>query len=747
MFRKRNLLSLKFRNCLNFFQNFSEDAATVETKFNNGRNMLLSTGKYARFANASTICEMGDTSVMVTAVSSKQKTTNSFTPLTIDYRLKSAAAGRIPTNYFRRELGSSEKEILTARLVDRSIRPLFSSDFKYETQIVCSVLAMDSIFLPDILAINAASTALSLSDIPWNGPIGAVRVGLCDDEVLINPSRRELQSSILDLVVTATKQNLVIMLEGKGDVVSINDMAKAIRVGVQQAQLVITSIENLQKTAGKPKQVEDLPEINEAVLEAVTSMSEMRLREVFQDETHDKTSRDVAVNQIKSDVLNRVWSNFPNEDPIKIGNVFGKVCKQTFRNAIFEGKRCDGRSVDDLRKISCQIDLHKPLHGSALFQRGQTQVLCTVALDSLESALKLDSLTSIDTGVKSKNFMLHYEFPPYATGEIGRVGSVGRREIGHGALAEKALVPVIPSDFPFTIRLTSEVLESNGSSSMASVCGGSLALMDSGVPVSGAVAGVAVGLVTKYDIDDFKQLLDYRLLTDISGIEDYMGDMDMKVAGTKQGFTAIQLDLKIPGIPLKVVVEALQKGTQAKSKVLEIMNQCIREYRKVRKQSWPVTEKIELGLTQRSALFGHGGINAKKLHVEIGVHITQDENSCITLFAPSQTALDEAKEFISKLSEKTPDLEFGGIYNAKIVEIRDMGVMVTLYPNMPPILLHNSQLDQKKVAHASALNLEVGQEIQVKYFGRDPVTGFMRISRKVLQGPTAPFIKNLDKTS
>lgn len=353
------------------------------------------------------------------------------------------------------------------------------------------------------------------------------------------------------------------------------------------------------------------------------------------------------------------------------------------------------------------------------------------------------------SGVKAKNFMLHYEFPPYATGEVGRVGGVGRRELGHGALAEKALLPTLPNDYPFTVRLTAEVLESNGSSSMATVCGGSMALMDAGVPVTAKTAGVAIGLVTKYENDDTKHLQDYRILTDILGIEDYMGDMDMKVAGTKKGFTAIQADLKIPGIPLKVVMESMQKAIEAKSRILDIMGEAIAQPRSNKKDCWPVTERLQIEPQQRSQFIGPSGINLKKIYLETGCTVTTEDETSFILFAPSQNAMHEAKEMIESFlvkKERIPELEFGSIYTATITEVRDTGVMVILYPGMPPALLHNSQLDQRIVAHPSALGLEVGQELQVKYFGRDPVSGFMRLSRKVLQ-PATRIVRNFNRGS
>lgn len=694
---------------------------------------------------------MGDTAVLVTAVSKQKPTTGTnFLPLTVDYRQKFAAAGRIPTNFLRREMGASEKEILSARLVDRSVRALFPAEFRCETQLACNMLAVDHLFSPDVLAVNAASAALAVSDIPWNGPVGAVRVGLCDNEVIVNPTRRELQVSDLDLVVTATKQNMVVMMEGRGNVVLLQDFLKAIKVATREAQLIVQAIERLQKSHGRPKRsLEDIPVASEEVQEAVRSMSEMRLKEIFRNASHDKLSRDQAVNSVRTEVVDRVWSSFSEVDVSLIAEAFNKRAKETFRSLIFEEEhRCDGRGLDDMRKIACQIDLHRPLHGSALFQRGQTQVFCTVALDSPESALRLDSLSALETGVKSKNFFLHYEFPPYATGEIGRIGPIGRRELGHGALAEKGLTPVLPNNYPFTVRLTSEVLESNGSSSMATVCGGSLALMDAGVPISAPVAGVAIGLVTKCEENDTKHLQDYRILTDLLGIEDYMGDMDMKLAGTRKGITAIQTDLKLPGIPLKIVMESLQKGVEAKSRILDIMNDTIAMPRRTRKDCWPVSDRITIEPRQRMKLVGAGGMNLKKILVQTGAQVNQEDESTFVIFAPSQESMDETRVVVKELlkEDRVPDLEFGGIFTAKITELKDIGALVTLYPSMPPSLLHNSQLDHRKVAHPSALGLEVGQEIQVKYFGRDPVSGFMRLSRKVLQTPISA-VRNLDKSA
>lgn len=449
---------------------------------------------------------------------------------------------------------------------------------------------------------------------------------------------------------------------------------------------------------------------------------------------------------VKDDVIEKLQESFPGTESYLLNEAFTSVVKEAFRQQVLtKEQRFDGRSLTALRDISCQIDLFQPLHGSALFQRGQTQVLCTVAFDSLLSVLRSDPVSVITGGMKEKNFMLHYEFPSYATNEIGRSGPTGRRELGHGALAENALRPLVPKDFPFTIRLTSEVLESNGSSSMASVCGGSLALMDAGVPISAAAAGVAVGLVTVPDPERSYELADYRLLTDILGIEDYLGDMDFKMAGTKKGITALQADIKIPGLPLKVVMEAIQQATEGKSEVLKIMNEVISKPRTLKKDNWPVSERLEVPVHQRARFVGLGGHNLKKLTAETGVQLSAIDDTCFEMFAPNQDAMNEAKEMVEQFlkEEREPTLEFGAVYTAKIVEIRESGVMVTLYPTMTPTLLHISQLDQRKVSHPSVLGLEEGQEITVKYFGRDPVSGKMRLSRKVLQTPPSSVIRNL----
>ncbi|XP_067149130.1 polyribonucleotide nucleotidyltransferase 1, mitochondrial [Apteryx mantelli] len=717
-----------------------------------GRKMELSSGKLARFADGSAVVQLGDTAVMVTAVSKTKPSPSQFMPLVVDYRQKAAAAGRIPTNYLRRELGSTDKEILTSRVIDRSIRPLFPVGYFYDTQILCNLLAVDGVNDPDVLAINGASAALALSDIPWNGPIGAVRVGLVDGETIINPTRKQLSSSTLNLVVAGAPQNQVVMLEATAENILQQDFCHAIKVGVKHTQQIIQGIQQLVKEQGIVKRtVQKLFVAPEEIVECAKKLAFNKIYAVFTDSSHDKISRDEAINKIRLETEEHLKEKFPEAEPYEIMESFNVVSKDIFRNLILnEYRRCDGRDLTSIRDIRCEVNMFKMLHGSALFQRGQTQVLCTVTFDSLESSVKSDLISTAVSGVKDKNFMLHYEFPPYATNEIGKVTGVNRRELGHGALAERALKPVIPQHFPFTIRVTSEVLESNGSSSMASACGGSLALMDAGVPVSSAVAGVAIGLVTKCSLEKNGDLEDYRLLTDILGIEDYYGDMDFKMAGTNKGITALQVDLKLPGIPIKIVMEAIQQATAAKREILQIMNQTLAKPRPNRKENGPVVETIHVPLSKRLRFVGPGAYNLKKLQAQTGVTLSQLDEETYSVFAPTPSAMHEAREFIREIckDDQELNLEFGAVYTATITEIRDSGVMVKLYPNMTPVLLHNSQLDQRKIKHPSALGLEVGQEIQVKYFGRDPTDGRMRLSRKVLQSPATTVLKTLtDKNS
>ncbi|KAG9510909.1 Polyribonucleotide nucleotidyltransferase 1, mitochondrial [Fragariocoptes setiger] len=702
-------------------------------------------------------------------------------------------------NHFRRELGPSEKEILTGRMIDRSIRPLFPKGYTYDTQIICNLLAVDGVHDPDVLAIIGASAALSVSDIPWNGPIGAIRIGMIGDDLIVSPTRREQALSKFNLIVAANSRGNIMMLDGNANEPVLQpDLFKAIKRAIRECQTIIQPIKKLQQKHGRPKP-DNLKMLvpSQEQMDILCLLCQNKMYDILTNYGHDKLSRDQEIQSVREGALSKMREKYPETDNSVLTEAFSQVFKATYKQVLFEtGTRCDGRAVDELRHINCSVDMYKPLHGSALFQRGQTQVFCSCTFDSPDAAFRNDPVSVFTGGIKEKNFMLHYEFPPYATNDIGRVSSFGRREIGHGALAEKALRPIVPNDHSMTIRLSCEVLESNGSSSMASVCAGSMALMDASVKVSEPAAGVAMGLISDleqsyaatnrlYDHDD--EFIDHlvvknsagisskerdettaldssepkhMVLTDILGLEDYIGDMDLKVAGTRRGMTAVQLDVKLSqGLPPLIFYESIQRAHQAKNEILNIMKETIKEPRVDKKDNHPVMKTIHIPPHKRATFLGFGGINIKRLTHETGVQITpysapnstndsddiHDENS-YTIFAPNQMAMDEAEEYINRLLEtryKEPELEHGSIYTATIQEIRDNGVMVTLYPNMRPTLLPLSQLDVKAIKHPSALNLEVGQQIQLKYFGRDPVSGQMRISRKALMMSSVPRVRNL----
>ncbi|XP_037078097.1 polyribonucleotide nucleotidyltransferase 1, mitochondrial-like, partial [Pollicipes pollicipes] len=711
----------------------------------------LAVSELARFADGSATAQDGDTAVLVTAVSRPRPgPPPGFLPLTVDYRQKAAAAGRIPTNFLRRELGPSEQEILTSRLIDRSLRAQFPAGYGADTQVTCNLLAVDGDRLPDVLCVNAASAALACSDIPWGGPVGAVRMGWLDGQPLVNPGRRELAESSLNLMVTAGPQNTVVMLEAAADNILQQDFMHAIKVGVREAQHVVRGVEQLQRKHGRTKRHFQPPPVDAELDDSVAALCETRLEAILTDCRHDKISRDEAVSAVRADVLEKLRADGGGERAAQASDAFNRLFRALFRRlALDRETRCDGRDADELRPISCRVNLHRPLHGSALFQRGQTQVMCTLTLDSAESVLKSDLMSVITQGVRPKNFMLHYEFPPYATNETGRPGGLGRRELGHGALAERALRAVVPEPFPFALRLTAEVLESNGSSSMASVCAGSLALMDAGVPVSAPVAGVAIGMVSRPDPECPERLGQYRLLTDILGIEDYCGDMDFKLACTPTAITALQADFKLPGLPLSVIMEAVTAGRTATREILGIMAKSLAQPRAERKDNWPVTEEMTVPAHKRGRLLGVGGVNLKRLLANTGVQVTPRDDTTFCVFAPSPAALAEARAHLDALLESSPEpeFEFGAVYTARVVELRETGALVRLHPNAAPALVHNSQLDARPVRHPSALGLSVGDEIQVKYFGRDPVSGHVRLSRKVLLAPAGGPVRNLQPRS
>lgn len=695
--------------------------------------MLLETGSHAQLADGAVKATMGHTTVLVTAVRSRQPQveTQNFVPLTVDYRQKYAAAGRIPPNFLKREMGLSEQEILTGRIIDRSLRPLFPTGYRDETQLTCSLWSVDGTYTPDVVSINAASAALAVSPIPWNGPVGAVRIGLCDDEYIVNPTRRELQHSTLDLVVAAGEKKGLVMLEGGCQNIHLPKLQRAIKTGVKECQAVVQAIQRLASSAGKPKVDYQRHVIPEDIVRAVQARCEEHITAIFSDYSHHKLSRDEAVTALRREARSDLAHDFPGQET-NVEAAFQELSKAVFRRLILDnGIRCDGRSCHDLRPIRCRSDVLPALHGSAVFRRGQTEVQCTVAYDSLHANSPMNPLLQATGGAKSRNFLLHYTFPSFATNEVGRGGPPSRREVGHGALAERALRPLLPKDLPLTVLLTATVLESNGSSSMGTVCGGSMALYDAGVNLTAPAAGVAMGLIT--DTDAEGNITRHRVLTDLLGIEDYLGDMDFKIAGTRTGITAVQADIKLPGLPLSIVMEALLSATDPRVKLLRLMEKEISRPRQ-EKETWPVVTTLDVPASRRARLVGPGGTTLRSLQAETGVEIWWEDATKIAMFAPNRVAHEEVMETLNKLVEdKEPTLEFGSIYSAQVMELRPTGVMVQLYEGMTPALLHNSQLDARRVQHPSALGIEVGQSIKVKYFGRDETSGQMRLSRRAIQ--------------
>jgi len=720
----------------------TEGTKKVDIDCGGSSTLEISSGRLARLADGTAVARLGNTSVMTTVVS-KGKSTQNFLPLTVDYRQKAAAAGRIPTNYLRRELGPSEREILVGRMIDRSVRPLFNKGYNIETGINCNLMSVDGVNDPEVLSINSTSAAISLSDVPWGPAVGAVRLGYLGGQLIVNPTRKQLSQSELNLVVAGTTGGLATMLEGDAKCLDHKTFLEAIKLGLTHCATIADSIEKMGKEMGKtkrksPQESELGAEVRE-LHDLVDTLCSGQLRMLYTDYSLDKLSRDGRMFTVRDNMISQIRRIKPETDCSLLSDIFSKISTNIVRSLIFEENlRVDGRSSTDLRPISCDVNLHSPLHGSALFQRGQTQVFCTVALDSLHSAMKLDPMSVITGGVKEKNFMLHYEFPGYATGDLGKGGS--RRELGHGALAERALRQVLPAGTQFTVRLTSEVLESNGSSSMASICGGSLALLDAGIPLSEMASGVAMGLVTRGG--------EQRVLTDIMGMEDFLGDMDFKFAATRSGVCALQSDVKIRGISLKVIEEAVEGGVEANHKILDIMAACIHTPRE-HKDCWPVSRRLEVPPHKRGKFLGPAGLNVKKITQDTGVQISAESEGVWQLFAPNPEAMLEAETTIEEIlaEEKVPELQFGGIYTGKITEILDRGVMVQLHEQMSPVLLHNTQLSARKIQHPSVLGLKVGEELQVKYYGRDPATGQMRLSRKAIQISSAAAVKNLQDSA
>jgi len=686
-----------------------------------GSNQIsIETGRIAKLADGAVIVSCGDTMVLVSAVSATGiKEGQDYFPLTVDYREKAAAAGKFPGGYFKREGRPTEKETLTSRMIDRPLRPLFPQGYFYDTQIISILLSADGENDPDILAINGASAALSVSDVPFAGPIGAVRVGRVNDQFIANPTHSERQQSDLDLVYVGM-ENDVIMIEGAANQIPEADFVKALEFAHGQAREMIHIQKELASQIAKPKREMPLLNVKPELLEIAYQVAGDRIEGALY--TPGKVARAKAIEALREEVKMAILEKHPETDAFSISQAFDHVQKKAFRISILDKKkRVDGRGYQDLRPITCEVGVLARAHGSAIFQRGETQALALVTLAPIEEAQNIDAYGG---GITSKRFILHYNFPPFSVGETGRTGGPGRREIGHGALAERSLEPVVPgeNDFRYAIRISSEIMESNGSTSMASVCGGMLALMDAGVPAKGMVAGISVGLVTEHSDD--RQLKRYELLTDIIGSEDHFGDMDFKLCGTDNGVTGFQLDLKLPGVSHKIMAEAITRAKEARTKILQIMHGTIDKPRTELSKYAPRIETIKINPEKIGALIGPGGKTIKGIVAETGAEINIEDDGSVHIYATSGESMARAKEIIGGM---TKEIEIGTTYQGRVVSTKEFGAFVEVLPGKEG-LVHISELADFRVKRTEDV-VKAGDTIWVKCIGIDD-KGRVKLSRK-----------------
>lgn len=686
---------------------------TVELRFEDGRKLSIETGRVAKQASGSTLVRLGDTVVLTAVVSAPAAEERDFFPLTVDYREKSYAAGKIPGGFFKREGRPSEKEILSARLTDRPIRPLFPDGYNDEVQVMIQVLSSDQENDGDILGIIGASAALSISDIPFHNPIGAVRVGRIDGQLIINPLFSQLESSDMNLTIAGTKDH-IIMVEGGAQEIAEQDMVAALAFGHEHIKKVVAVIEELVSKVGKPKQDVVKREINTELASAVTDAVTEKINSA--NRIKDKHGREEAIGAIKKEITESLAERFPESEK-DIAKIIGDIESAGLRSMILnEGIRADGRGLDNIRDISIETGVLPRTHGSAIFTRGQTQALVVTTLGTKMDEQRIDDLL----GESFKSYMLHYNFPSYSVGEVRPIRGPGRREIGHGALAERALDPVIPAEdkFPYTIRIVSDILESNGSSSMATVCGGSLALMDAGVPIKAPVAGIAMGLVMEGDQS--------AILTDILGVEDHLGDMDFKVTGTAQGITAFQLDIKIGGLTIELMSKALEKARIARLFVLDKMNQAISQPKAELSPYAPRIITIKIPVDKIGDVIGPGGKMIRSIIEMTGAKIDIEDDGTVTVASVDQSAGEAARDKILSLVEEA---EIGKVYIGKVKRIAAFGAFVEILPNVDG-LVHISELDNYRVAKVEDV-VNLGDEVKVKVIGIDP-EGKVRLSRRVL---------------
>lgn len=678
-----------------------------------GRSLIIEVGKLAVQANAAVTVRYGDTVILVTACFSRQPREGvDFLPLTIDYEERLYAAGKIPGGFIRREGRPSEAAILACRQTDRPIRSLLPKTWRSEIQLITTVLSVDHENDPDILSVIGASAALSISELPFEGPVGAVNVGYINDEFVLNPLLTQFEESQLDLVVVSTREK-IIMVEAGAKEVSEDIVLEAIKFAHEANQDIIKIQEQMQKARGKPKVETPVSDFNAEAGAAVAEIADEKISQAL--DIADKAQRDQAMTDIKIELLEKLGETY--QEP-EILEALDKSSKSVMRTRILDkGQRIGGRGITEIRPISCEVGLLPRTHGSGLFNRELTQVLTITTLGSTRKEQPLDGL-----GIEeSKRFMHHYNFPGFSNGEVRRSGSTSRREIGHGALAERALVPVMPGDedFPYAIRLVSEVLSSNGSTSMASVCAGSLSLMDAGVPVKKAVAGIAMGLITG---DDDK----FVVLTDLEGQEDFNGDMDFKIAGTRDGITAIQMDTKLKGLTLEIVEKVLNQGKEGRLFILDKMQQTIDASRPEVSQYAPRMHKIMIDVSKIGAIIGTGGKTIRSIISETKTTIDVNDDGMVII---GSADLEAAQKAIAIIEGLTKDIEVGTVYTGKVSRIFDFGAMVEILPGKEG-MVHISELEEHRVARVEDV-VKVGDEVTVKVINIDNM-GRINLSRRAL---------------
>ena len=683
--------------------------------------ITIETGKLARLADGAVTVRYGETILLVSAVSATSvKEGQDWFPLTVEYREKAAAVGRMPGGYFKREGRPSEKEILTCRMTDRPLRPLFPKGYLYDTQIIATLLSADGENDPDILCINGASAALAVSDIPFAGPIGAVRVGRINGEFVVNPTHAEREFTDLDLVFAGTTDE-IIMIEGEALEMPEETFIEALAFAQTHVNAMVTVIKDLAKSAGKEKRQVTLFSVRPELQEIAFQVAGDRIEAAIYNPT--KTARGKAVGALKDEVKQAILAKYPDAASFEISQAFEYIQKKAFRVSILDKqKRVDGRGYMEIRPLSAEVGLLPRAHGSGLFQRGETQALCLTTLASGEESQDFDGYTG---GPASKHFILHYNFPPFSVGETGRTGSTSRREIGHGALAERSIAAVIPpqKDFPYAIRVVSEVMESNGSTSMASVCAGVLSLLDAGVPLKAPVAGISVGLVTEFE-EDGTTLKRHTLLSDIIGSEDHYGDMDFKLCGTTEGITGFQLDLKLPGITHELMAAAIRDAKEKRLKVLDVMNACLGKPRSELSQYAPRIETVKINPDKIGLIIGPGGKTIKGIVAETGAEINIEDDGSINIYSNNGEAMQRAKEIILGM---TKEIEVGSVYDARVVSIKEFGCFVEALPGKEG-LVHISELADFRVKRTEDV-VKVGDRILVKCIGVDE-KGRVKFSRR-----------------